>query len=634
MKKKILTFMLSLCFILPCAFLFSACGKEPDKEPVSVTIDFSFNQDHYATFAENDYWEIDETTNTFKTTYMNGFVWDWYLFNVVATTENGDTKNLYEATDNNPMGYKIDTNMPETDGRLPVGTYTFKLYCEDFDNGEYKAEACESETYTIIVEKEPIRVEGYEWHYNTTPNTYYGDSIRVSLDWLATYSGDSYISLEDAGITNFRYVNDNTYTNVETNANDYIAKVEYDADTANFEYDHLPEKTFEWSIEKSDIGQHIDLSSWIQSSNEMEYFYGQPYTIEVAENNIPDHLPLRYIGMGGEYEASEPGTYTCWPLFEQTDTENYTLITDYADELKFTWTITKSKLYVNSDTVGLHVPSFEYDGDPKTISESSFWCDPYLIIDKIEGDTEKTDAETYHVRVYLKPVQPDFYEIVSDNDYLDFEWKIEKQIVEFDFVWYLYGEQNGTSVGYTGTSYVPVAATNLQLSAVKHYDMDGNELQPEDITEIGRYKTVAIPDYDLNNYTLEGPDVLEFEWEIVKGDYNVGSEVWNVVHTADGGFTNSVEGFYLTFECVAMAGGQITLTFNPSCITPNDGLTYKFSLDNGDTFVEEDELVFDASTARTYHIIVVVENHNSELYNPVDTTNLQFTITIHEAVEE
>ena len=73
MKKKILTFMLSLCFILPCAFLFSACGKEPDKEAVSVTIDFSFNQDHYATFTESEYWEVDETTNTFTTTYMYGF---------------------------------------------------------------------------------------------------------------------------------------------------------------------------------------------------------------------------------------------------------------------------------------------------------------------------------------------------------------------------------------------------------------------------------------------------------------------------------------------------------------------------------------------------------------------------------
>lgn len=626
MKKKILTFMLSLCFILPCAFLFSACGKEPDKEPVSVTIEFGFNPDHYQYFA-ND-WEIDEATNTFKTTYLKGYVWGDYYFNVVATTENGDTRHLYEATESNPMGYRIDTNMPDTNGRLPVGTYTYRLYCEDFNNGQYKAEACESETYTIIIEKEPIRVEGYEWHYNTTPNTYYGDSIRVSLDWLATYSGDSYISLEDAGITNFRYVNDNTYTNDEINANDYIAKVEYDADTANFEYDHLPEKTFEWSIEKSDIGQHIDLSSWIPSSNEMEYFYGQPYTIEVAENNIPDHLPLRYLGMGGEYEASEPGTYTCWPLFEQTDTENYTLITDYADELKFTWTITKSKLYVNSDTVGLHTPSFEYDGDPKPISESSFWCDPYLIIDKVEGDTEKTDAGTYHVRVYLKPVQPDFYEIVSDNDYLDFEWKIEKKIVEFYFDWYLNGVENGTTVGYTGTSRTPIPATNLPLSYVKHYDMEGNELEAEDITEIGRYKTVAIPDYDLNNYTLEGPDVLEFEWEIVKGDYEVSSYgVWNVYYVA-GEYEEIANGTASIYECEARAGGEITLTFNEDSISPNEGLTYKFSTDDGDTFVEEAELVFDASTANTYKVIVVVENYNQDLYNPVNTTPLQIVISI------
>ena len=30
MKKKFLTFLFAICFMLPCAFLFSACGSEPE----------------------------------------------------------------------------------------------------------------------------------------------------------------------------------------------------------------------------------------------------------------------------------------------------------------------------------------------------------------------------------------------------------------------------------------------------------------------------------------------------------------------------------------------------------------------------------------------------------------------------
>ena len=70
------------------------------------------------------------------------------------------------------------------------------------------------------------------------------------------------------------------------------------------------------------------------------------------------------------------------------------------------------------------------------------------------------------------------------------------------------------------------------------------------------------------------------------------------------------------------------MTFNEDSISPNEGLTYKFSTDDGDTFVEEAELVFDASTANTYKVIVVVENYNQDLYNPVNTTPLQIVISI------
>lgn len=625
MKKKFLTFLFAICLIIPCAFIMSACGKK-DKEAVAVTIEFAMDDD--IQFSE-DYWDIDETTNTYKTTYLNGFVWQDYMFEVIATTANGDTRNLYQATESNPMGFKIDTNMPETDGRLPVGTYTFKLYCEDFNNGEYKAEACESETYTIIIEKEPIELVG-GWQYNTSPNTYNGDEIEVSCHLLAYNSDGSGVDLQDVGIKNLNIIEE-TCSAIEVG--DYVARVEYEADTANFNYtgDGLPEKEFEWSIEKVDIGDYIDLNLWLGSSD-YTYFQGTTHTIEFMENNLFEYIPLNYIGMGGTYSASQPGTYVCWPIFEQTDTENYTLITDYSEELKFTWTISAQKIYVNSDTVGLNRTSFEYDGFSKTISTALVWIYPEFVVDRVEGDTEKTNVGTYNVRVYVEPAY-EGYEI-DGNNYIDFEWNITKSVLYFEFDWYINGNANVTTVGYDGTSHVPVIETNLTLSAVKHYDMSGTELEAEEITEIGRYRTVAIPDYDSANYTLDAPERLEIEWEIVKGDYEVSDNVWIVQYVGDGGVDTTYDGAFLTYECFAMVGGRITLTFKPSCISPNDNLTYKFSKDNGETFVEESELVFDASTAAEYHVTVVVENQNSELYNPVNVTKLEIYIHVTEAEAE
>lgn len=627
MRKKFLTFLFAICLIMPCAIMLTACGGDPAKEAEAVTIKFELDEDHSSSFQD---WEIDESTNTYKTTYMNGFVWDWYYFKVTATTANGYTTQLQEATESNPMGFKIDTNMPEGD-RLPVGTYTFRLYCEEFNNGQYKSEACESETYTIIIEKETIELQG-GWEYNTS-NTYNkGSEIQVGCYLYPYFSDGSSGSLEEVGIKNFDIINNTDYTSTATNVGDYTAKVEYEADTTNFNYigDGLPEKEFKWSIEKADIGDFIDLDLWLGSSS-YTYSQGETFTVELIENNFPTDLPLNYIGMGGTYTASQPGTYTCWPIFEQTDTENYTLITDYSEELKFIWHISAQKLYVNSDTVGLYSTVFEYTGNPIPIDTANVWTHSDLEVDRVVGETQKINVGTYNVRVYVKPAEG---YVIEGSDYIDIEWRIKKQIVEFNFVWYLSGVENGTTVGYTGISRTPVPATNLPLSYVRHYDMQGNELKAEDIIEIGRYRTVAIPEYNLDNYELVNPERLVLEWEIVKGEYQVTtSGVWNV-HYIAGEHEEIVNGTGLFYECVARENGQVSLTFNEGCITPNEGLTYKFSKDDGVTFVDEAELVFDASVVDVYCVTVVVENENSELYNPVDVTKLKIWIYVVEAVAE
>ncbi len=425
MKKKFLTFLLAICFILPCGIALTACGQDPDEpspeNAVSVTIDFAMDDDY--NFGE--YWDIEESTHTYKTTYLNSFEWDTYMFDVVATTANGDSKQLQEVTESNPMGFKVDTNMPDTDGHIPVGTYTYRLYCEDFNNGYYKADACSSEIYTIIVEKETIRLENNEWVYNTNPHTYNGSPISVGFQGgMQAYWGESSVMLEDVGITNFRMVEDDNYTCEAINAGNYTAKVEYEADTINFNYiGELPEKTFNWTIEKANIMNWLDMNS-LWSTGDYEYQEWQTWTVEFLEGNLDENLPLTFQGLGGTYSAKEPGTYTCWPIFEQTDTRNYTLVSDYAEQLKHTWKISKGKITLDEYSVYMNNGYLEYTGEPITITP---FTTENLIIDHCDNTTQTIPGD-YTVRVYLKVADPTHYEI-SGKDYVDIPWRIAPKII-------------------------------------------------------------------------------------------------------------------------------------------------------------------------------------------------------------
>lgn len=638
MKKKILTFMLSLCFILTCAFLFSACGKEPGKEPVSVTIDFSFNQDHYATFTEGEYWEVDETTNTFTTTYMYGFAWDGYLFNVVATTENGDTKNLYEATDSNPMGYKIDTNMPENDGRLPAGTYTFRLYCEDFDNGQYKVEACESETYTIIIEKETIELEG-GWQYNTSLNVYNGEEIQVSCDVLPYYIDGSAGSLGDVGIKNFNIVENSDYTCRAINAGDYTAKVEYEADTANFNYvgDGLPEKEFEWSIEKGNV-QHLMDSLWVSyGTDRFEYEYGSEvtpiYSFEEFAQKFTNQnvITLTGVKVNGVLVDSYPltfsavGTYTVTPVIVQNDTENYEIVDYENSEYSRTWTITKKKLQASNFVWSGYIEPYNENRDQEvyfTIIDGSIQFE--YVTDITNNITNKArNAGVYTAKVNLI-YDSNSYEIVGEPQ-LEYEWEIKKAEILCEVYWVIDSEQNINTTMYSGLDKTPECYISGCTTVVKHYDSQGNELTGE-IVNIGKYKSVVtdISGYDKDNYELKLIGSTEFEWQI---NYKC-LDSWDVEIDDGAGYTSQYRGWDETLEATVVPNGKLTVDFKAENITPENDFTFKFSLDGGETFVEESAIELDVSVENIYVITVVAESENAELLEFIDESLLTLTIII------
>ncbi len=231
--------------------MLTACGKDPDEpspeNAVSVTIDFSMRDD--ITFS--DAWEINEQTNTYTITYGDDS-WSDDLFKVVATTENGDTRTLQQATEQNPAGYKIATNIPDqstwVSSYIPAGTYTFKLYCDAFNNGIYKTEACEGETYTIIVNKKTLDFSEYGSFWNRNEKDPTGSQSifdytdeEISVDFFPIFS-----TLE--GIFNFEkdYSAGSVWS--ATDVGNYVTKIKYDIDENNYNYIGLPDKEFHWSI--------------------------------------------------------------------------------------------------------------------------------------------------------------------------------------------------------------------------------------------------------------------------------------------------------------------------------------------------------------------------------------------------
>lgn len=638
MRKKFLTFLLVICLIIPCGFILTACGKEPDKEAVSVTIDFAFNEDHYATFTESEYWEVDETTNTFKTTYMNGFVWGDYFFNVIATTENGDTKHLYAATESNPMGYKIDTNMPEGLGRLPVGTYTYRLYCEDFDNGQYKAEACESETYTIIIEKETIELEG-GWQYNTSLNVYNGEEIQVSCYVSPYYSDGSAGSLEDVGIKNFNIVENSDYTCRAINVGDYTAKVEYEADTANFNYvgDGLPEKEFEWSIEKGNVQHLMDLLWVSYGTDRFEYEYGSEvtpiYSLEEFAQNLDNQniITLTGVKVNGVLVDSYPltfsavGTYTVTPVIVQNDTENYEIVDYENSEYSRTWTITKKKLQASN---------FVWSGYIEPYNE---YVDQEVYFNVIDGSiqfeyvTDLTNNITNKARnagVYTAKVNliydSNLYEIVGEPQ-LEYEWEIKKAETLREIYWFIDSEPNKNTTMYSGLDKTPECYISGCTTVVKHYDSQGNELTGE-IVNIGKYKSVVtdISGYDKDNYELKLIGSTEFEWQI---NYKCLAS-WDVEINDGADYTSQYVNWDETLEATVVPNGKLTVDFKEENITPENDFIFKFSLDGGETFVEESAIELDVSVENIYVITVVVESKNAELLEFIDESLLTLTITI------
>lgn len=117
MKKKFLTFILSLCFILPCSFMLAACGSNPDGEnpPIEYKVLFLVENENYYTITFDGKSEItlpnDPSKNYFRfdgwffdnNVWSNQLTTDYFVTNPITTDVNvyakmTDVANYYSVT--------------------------------------------------------------------------------------------------------------------------------------------------------------------------------------------------------------------------------------------------------------------------------------------------------------------------------------------------------------------------------------------------------------------------------------------------------------------------------------------------------------------------------------------------------
>lgn len=149
MKRKLLSFLLTICLIMPCALFLTACGSNPSDEPhtCSWETDWTTNSTYH--------WHVCENDNCVKTkdkdahTLINGVC---SICNYVKNSSNSDSDN----PSNNPSeeSYTLDYKLGND------GTYYIVSGIGNFNNTELVI----PETY----KEKPIKEIGYAAFKNYT----------------------------------------------------------------------------------------------------------------------------------------------------------------------------------------------------------------------------------------------------------------------------------------------------------------------------------------------------------------------------------------------------------------------------------------------------------------------------------
>ncbi|MBD5100976.1 MAG: hypothetical protein HDT29_07010 [Clostridiales bacterium] len=511
---------------------------EITKKPLSITITSSAGWE----------WNVGETpTITIDEDSFADDSTDLYIYYI-------DSKNpsvKHDGINNNKVinGNTRTITMP---GDIPQGSYTIgvELYGSNNDNDNYSLDVPKTAMFTIKGSAVTIDASKIVWLYNTTV---IDDTNNVKL----VYTGNAYQFSVDASVLRENgakvditkgvngYSGDVNVTNAKSTYSVTVYVTNYD----NTYESHNSQYTLNYSIDKA----KYDLSglSW-PTSNTTEYNrYAQ--SMELI-GSMAQGLTVTYSGNG----KVNVGGYKTTATFRVSDTDNYYVPTNGAPdtydgdfEFTFDWSITQATLDAsgkwkddngNSDVYTLPTLRSIGDLDLDSMVNYTYYDEEGNIVTSLP--TQTTTEMQFRVVATLKDNYAVNYKFKEGTNEYTFYIGKDKYPVTLILKW------EGMNIDdahlpYTGNAITPtiditqgnVTASNVQIIYYKDSSSTPLEGNP---TVVGRYRVAVSLDYESSDLYYLTSDSLEFEFEIIKADFDISSLVWTYTHTdKDGNVVNA-----------------------------------------------------------------------------------------------
>ncbi|MBD5087056.1 MAG: hypothetical protein HDT32_06870 [Clostridiales bacterium] len=511
---------------------------EITKKPLSITITSSAGWE----------WNVGETpTITIDEDSFADDSTDLYIYYI-------DSKNpsvKHDGINNNKVinGNTRTITMP---GDIPQGSYTIgvELYGSNNDNDNYSLDVPKTAMFTIKGSAVTIDASKIVWLYNTTV---IDDTNNVKL----VYTGNAYQFSVDASVLRDNgakvditkgvngYSGDVNVTNAKSTYSVTVYVTNYD----NTYESHNSQYTLNYSIDKA----KYDLSglSW-PTSNTTEY-NRNAQSMELI-GSMAQGLTVTYSGNG----KVNVGGYKTTATFRVSDTDNYYVPTNGAPdtydgdfEFTFDWSITQATLDAsgkwkddngNSDVYTLPTLRSIGDLDLDSMVNYTYYDEEGNIVTSLPSQT--TSEMQFRVVATLKDNYAVNYKFKEGTNEYTFYIGKDKYPVTLILKW------EGMNIDdahlpYTGNAITPtiditqgnVTASNVQIIYYKDSSSTPLEGNP---TVVGRYRVAVSLDYESSDLYYLTSDSLEFEFEIIKADFDISSLVWTYTHTdKDGNVVNA-----------------------------------------------------------------------------------------------
>ena len=529
MKKKFLTFLLAICFMLPISFFLTACGGDPPPDDPPQKELESLNVVIVNSDLLNRY---DENTRTFVYQSNEYIGFSDSDFEVTAIYNDESSEVVY--------GYQINLHDELTDGYAPASEtpYTFVIKFEG------KKVIFNVKVNGTMIAK-PTSLTDQIFTYNTD-----GNSQVVIPDWMdwstMLISGNDQT---DAG----------TYDVVVSLLDGYI----WDDGTSD-------PITFEWTIEKASIEKPTSINNSV--------YWGEP---QQAEAHMVNGFVYDVMQVSSE-SYTNAGTYDATISIIN---DNYKWSDGTEDSITLQWTIDKVQRPRPTiwDDEHTYYPTNHSEFKIEILNYMyncyDYDLEYYTISGEIEASDANYDGEYYTFTIALKDTVNYQWETVGD-DVMTFNWRINPYVL-----------LSSQEPYFDVNNDIHIYDTTEQ--SITYYTYDEDEIyyrQREDSVVSATDAGVYLGKFDLVDrrnlrWHDNTNDTKSYMWQIHKREVeapSLGNEVFTFDNTVKSVFT--ISSFYEKYITVtghqATRAGEYTATYEfipavrKNCVWDAEGKDY------------------------------------------------------------